>query len=72
MLLNGRLVTVEQVGNITYGYLGTAAGINESMLMLGSGVNHFFTHLFKGGGNESADQPFIRLGINWYTTGIMG
>ena len=71
MLLNGKLVIVEQVGNITYGYLGTAADISESWMNTGSAVNHFFKHVFFGWDNERADQSLFKLGINWYNTGVM-
>ena len=71
MLLNGNLVIVEQVGNITYGYLGTAAGMSESWMNIGSAFNHFFKHGFFGWDNERADQSLFKLGINWYNTGIM-
>jgi len=71
MLLNGKLVIVEQVGNITYGYLGAAAGMSEVWMNIGSSVNHFFKHGFFDWDNERADQSLFKLGINWYNTGVM-
>jgi len=71
MSLNGMLVTVEQVGNITYGYLGTAAGMSQSWMDFGSSVNHFLKHGFTNWDNEDADKSLFILGINWYNTGVM-
>jgi len=69
MLLNGRFVTVEDVGNITYGYLGTAVGFSQSWLNTGSAANHFKNHGFSNWANERADQANFLIGINWYKTG---
>lgn len=71
MLLNEKLVTVEQVGNITYGYLGAAAGMSQIWMNVGSAGNHFLKHGIFGWGNEFADQSLFGLGINWYKTGVM-
>jgi hypothetical protein len=71
MVLNGKLVVVEQVGNITYGYLGTAAGMSHDWLNLGSSFNHFLKHGVNDWDNEYADQVLFQLGINWYNTGVM-
>ena len=71
MALNGMLVTVEQVGNIAYGYLGTAAGMSQSWMNFGSSVNQFFGHGFSQWDNEYTDQALFGLGINWYNTGVM-
>lgn len=71
MSLNGKLVTVEQVGNITYGYLGAAAGMSQGWMNFGSSVNHFFKHGITQWDNENADKSLFMLGINWYNTGVM-
>ncbi|WP_242631550.1 RHS repeat-associated core domain-containing protein [Sedimentibacter sp. zth1] len=71
MVLNGKLVTVEQVGNITYGYLAAAAGMSQSWMKFGSSVNHFLKHGFKNWDNEKADKLLFELGINWYNEGVI-
>ncbi len=71
MLLNGRLVTVEQVGNITYGYIATVAGIDRFLMRAGPAVNHFLGHFIFAWDNEFADQALFTLGENWYRTGVM-
>jgi hypothetical protein len=68
---HGRIVTVEQTGNITYGYLGAAAGMSHDWMNFGSAFNHFFKHGFNDWDNESADQALFVLGINWYNAGVM-
>ena len=62
----GRPVTIDDVGNITYGYLGTAAGISPFALGVGSTLNHFKNHGVNNWNNEMSDQSFISLGISWY------
>jgi RHS repeat-associated protein len=69
MRLNGAFVTVEDVGNITYGFLGAAIGFSQSWLNVGSSVNHFGNHGFRNWANERADQANFATGINWYTSG---
>jgi RHS repeat-associated protein len=64
MLLNGSFVYVEDVGNITYGYLGTAVGFSQSWLIFGSSANHFKNHGFTQWANERADQANFVIGIN--------
>ena len=69
MLLNGSFVYVEDVGNITYGYLGAAVGFSQSWLNTGSALNHFKNHGFTKWDNERADQANFEIGINWYKNG---
>jgi hypothetical protein len=69
MILNGAFVRVEDVGNITYGYLGTAIGFSQSWLNTGSSVNHFLGHGFTNWANERADQANFATGINWCKNG---
>ena len=66
MLLFGLEVKVEDVGNITYGYLGKAAGMANSVLIAGSDGNQALGHGVMGWGNEFRDEYKIMLGINWY------
>lgn len=65
------------VGNITYGYLGTAAGFSEGILLKGgdfaaAGGNLSLTGLFNGIGgvfrsaDSADDKANVRIGINWY------
>ena len=69
-LFNGHIYTAEDIGNITYGYLGTAAGISEKMLMNGSLAYHAKNHLgvdfFEGLKNEYNDEQLIQQGIDMY------
>lgn len=69
MMLNGSVVNVEDVGNITYGYLGTAAGFDPALLDMGSAINHFGNHGFTQWANEEADQANFAAGKNWYNNG---
>ena len=70
LMFYGRNVVVDDIGNITYGYLGTAAGFFEITLKVGSEGYHFFNHGIRGGikswDNESADQAYVKLGVMWY------
>lgn len=69
MYLGGYLVTVEEVGNITYGYLGRAANFLEIELVVGSAGNHVKNHFLGGLWNEYRDQLYIQIGIGWYESG---
>jgi len=75
--LNGTFVTPEDIGNQTYGYLGSAAGFPEDVLLMGGDAA---TTGFDGSASTipagtlgviiSADSPNdkanIRIGVNWY------
>ena len=69
MILNGAFVTVEDVGNITYGFLGAAMGFSQSWLNIGSSANHLGNHGLRNWTNERADQAHFATGINWYNSG---
>jgi len=66
MILNGSFVYVEDVGNITYGYLGSAIGFSQSWLNTWSAANHFKNHGFTQWANERDDQANIAIGVNWF------
>ncbi len=66
MLLNGRFVTVENVGNITYGYLGMVSGLPKDLLYWGSGANDNKNHSNSQDSNELEDRKWIDIGISWY------
>jgi len=66
MVLNGSIVTVEDVGNTTYGYLGIAIGFSQSWLITNSELNHLTRHGLTEWGNERHDQTHINIGINWF------
>ena len=65
MLLNKNVVTVENVGNITYGFLGKASGISDDILYFGSGANDTRNHGNSQQDNEAQDQYWINVGIQW-------
>ena len=62
----GRPVVIDDIGNITYGYLGKAANFSERTLNAGSALNHFKNHGFGDWNNERSDQACIALGVLWY------
>lgn len=66
MLLNGRIVTVENVGNVTYGYLGMVSGLPKNLLYWGSGTNDNKNHSNSQDSNELEDRKWIDIGISWY------
>jgi len=67
MVLNGMIEEVEDVGNITYGNLGTAIGFTQGWLNFWSAANHTKNHQWRNWENELEDQANIAIGINWYT-----
>ena len=73
LIFNGRQVVVDDIGNITYGYLGKASGYFDIVLDIGSAGYHMLTNvrdknltIFQGWDNEFADQKQIRVGIDLY------
>ena len=69
VVLFGILTTPEELGNITYGYLGSAAGFSETILIAGSMYAAGVWTMITDGSARSAeysDHPAIRQGINWY------
>lgn len=66
MLFFGRVVIIDYIGNITYGYLGKAANILYWLLIGGSALNHVKNHGFSDFDNERQDEGYIKLVIDWY------
>lgn len=71
MIFNGRFVTAEELGNITFGYLGTAAGFPEAILKAGSFGYHVYDKKFEAFdeeklANEYADHDMISIGAELY------
>ncbi len=62
----GRTVVIDDIGNITYGYLGAASGYSKEVLCTGSFGYHVINHLWYDIDNEMADERFIKLGVDWY------
>ncbi len=69
LLFFGMVVKVEDIGNITYGYLGKVVQISDNILIFGSMANHFKNHFNSGWANEFKDDDAIRLGIKCFNTG---
>ncbi len=67
MLFYGRIVCIDDIGNVAYGYLGSAAGISANTLKMGSMGYHILNHSFTKFDNEKEDQGFIQLGVSWYS-----
>ena len=70
IVLCGELVGAEEVGNITYGYLGKAAGFENHEIYAGSMFNQLYTHGFNDWNNEFTDHRMIQKGIDWWDRGI--
>lgn len=72
IVLFGNITTPEEIGNMLYGYAGTAAGMSETELIGGSmwaaGVIEMITSS-EARTNEYSDHSAIRAGINWYKNG---
>lgn len=66
LLFYGRVLKIDDIGNITYGYLGKVANISDTLLKLGSMGNHIKNHGLGDFDNEFTDEAYIQLGINWY------
>ena len=80
VILNGIITTPEGIGNITYGYLGMAAGYTPEILLKGgdaaaSGVNLSVNGIINGvegilkGADSKEDKLNILLGTMWYNGG---
>ena len=76
-LFRGELVTREDLGNITYGYLGSAMGLGEKTLYWGAGVaNDWYEAIIEGKayvydkekpyGDAPKDHDFVKKGIELY------
>ena len=66
MIFYGRHVVIDDIGNITYGYLGKAAGFPAVILKGGSMGYHILNHGLTDFDNEFFDEAFVQLGIDWY------
>ncbi len=69
IVVYGSLTTPEELGNIMYGYTGTAAKIPESVLIAGSMYAAGIGDIIKDKDertNEFNDHNAIRKGIEWY------
>ena len=66
MIFYGRSVVIDDIGNITYGYLGKAAGFSATVLKGGSMGYHILNHGLTDFGNEFSDEAFVQLGVDWY------
>ncbi len=77
VMLYGTITTPEALGNITYGYLGTAAGFSQSILLQGgdaaaNGVQLNLKGVYDGvkgiiiSADSQEDKCNIIKGINWY------
>lgn len=71
IIVNGSLTTPEELGNMMYGYTGTAANLPETVLIGGSmyatGIWNIISDKDKRT-NEFNDHDIIRKGIQWYKT----
>ena len=63
---NGEYTTPEILGNLLYGYAGSAAWISEDMLILGS----LYAAGWNFDDNEKGDHTVIRRGIEMYNNGF--
>ena len=66
MIFYGRPVVIDDIGNITYGYLGKAAGFSATVLKSASMGYHILNHGLNDFGNEFSDEAFVQLGVDWY------
>lgn len=62
--INGRIIV--GIFNITYGYLGKAAGFPSAVLKGGSMGYHILNHGMTEFKNEFLDEGYIQLGVDWY------
>ena len=73
-LFRGELVTREDLGNILYGYLGSAMGIGDTTLYQGAGVAASWTNIFNGDlfdasayyGDNPHDYEYVKKGIELF------
>ena len=65
VIYNGYVMTPEDIGNFTYGYLGRAFDFSETELIIGSWVAASFPLGGDALENELRDQEFIRMGYAW-------
>ena len=65
-ILNGRLTTPEDFGNIHYGFVGRAYGFPATVLYIGGGAAAGFNGPFSYYGDDENDHYAIKDGINLY------
>lgn len=73
-LFRGEVVTREDLGNILYGYLGSAMGISDTMLYHGGGIAADWKNIFNGKlfdeneyfGDDDTDHEYIKKGIEMF------
>ena len=73
-LFRGELVTREALGNILYGYLGSAMGIGDTTLYQGGGIAADWKNLFDGDlfdesefyGDNKHDHEYVKKGIRMF------
>ena len=59
-----RSIMIQDIGNITYGYLGSAAGFMEYDLLWGGDIASGITGY--GWTDSPRDKRYINIGIDWY------
>lgn len=70
-VLNGEVITPEILGNMTYGYWGTAMNYGSTLLFMGGGeaavgVKKWLTSEPPYYGDSPEDHISIQKGIDWY------
>ena len=73
-LFRGEEVSREDLGNILYGYLGSAMGIGDTTLYQGAGVAASWTNIFDGDlydasayyGDNPHDHEYVKKGIEMF------
>lgn len=64
---NSQIIDSENLGNITYGYWGSACGFSADTLFLGGGfANNPLTMFTKNNGESEDDHAMIQRGIDMY------
>ena len=73
VVFRGRVMTLEQLGNFTYGYIGTAMGIPTEILLFGSayaaGLPSIYHDAREHVINEFGDQIWVLRGISAFDGG---
>lgn len=69
VIFNGEFFTPEQLGNITYGYLGAAIGYSMNILKAGSEFAALPMSTQEDVWAEYQDHQYIKRGYDWYHKG---
>ena len=76
VVFRGRVMTLEQLGNFTYGYIGAAMGIPAEVLLFGSayaaGLPSIYHDAREHVINEFGDQIWVLRGIIAFDGGRYG